>query len=50
VKPSEQAPATSALFADLFPKYLDPDLYSIVNGGIPETTEVCYFTSHIVIE
>lgn len=40
VKPSEQTPATSALFAELFPKYLDPDLYHVVNGGVPETTRV----------
>ncbi len=36
-KPSESTPATTALYADLFPKYLDPDLFAVVNGGIPET-------------
>lgn len=30
----------AALYAELFPKYLDPDLYRVVNGGIPETTKV----------
>ena len=37
VKPSEQTPATSALFAELFPKYLDPEAYAVVNGGVEET-------------
>ncbi|KAI1784926.1 NAD-dependent aldehyde dehydrogenase [Ganoderma leucocontextum] len=40
LKPSEQTPATSALFAELFPKYLDPELYQVVNGGVPETTKL----------
>ncbi|KAM5546248.1 hypothetical protein V8D89_000374 [Ganoderma adspersum] len=40
LKPSEQTPATSALFAELFPKYLDPELYHVVNGGVPETSKV----------
>ncbi|TBU47713.1 NAD-dependent aldehyde dehydrogenase [Dichomitus squalens] len=40
LKPSEQTPATSALFAELFPKYLDPELYHVVNGGVPETTKI----------
>jgi aldehyde dehydrogenase (NAD+) len=39
LKPSEQTPATSALLAELFPKYLDLDLVRVVNGGIPETTK-----------
>ena len=30
----------AALYTELFPKYLDPDLYRVVNGGIPETTKV----------
>lgn len=30
----------SALLEDLFAKYLDPSLYRIVNGAIPETTHV----------
>ena len=40
LKPSEQTPATSALFAELVPKYLDKDLYHVINGAIPETTRV----------
>lgn len=35
---SEQVPAVSSLVAELFPQYMDPDLYQIVNGAIPETT------------
>ncbi|WP_329403225.1 aldehyde dehydrogenase family protein [Streptomyces melanogenes] len=38
VKPSELAPATSAVLARLLPEYLDPDAVAVVEGGIPETT------------
>ncbi|KAH9989638.1 NAD-aldehyde dehydrogenase [Russula vinacea] len=40
LKPSETTPAFSALLADLLPKYLDPELYTVINGAIPETTKV----------
>ena len=40
IKPSELTPTVSALLAELLPKYVDPELYHIVNGGIPETTKV----------
>ncbi|KAI0353663.1 aldehyde dehydrogenase [Trametes cingulata] len=40
LKPSEQTPATSQLMAELVPKYLDPELYHVVNGGVPETTKL----------
>ncbi|KZT03863.1 aldehyde dehydrogenase [Laetiporus sulphureus 93-53] len=40
VKPSELSPANAALLAELLPKYLDPDLYHIVNGGVPEATKI----------
>ena len=40
LKPSELTPAFSALVAELVPKYLDPELYSVINGAIPETTKV----------
>lgn len=43
LKPSELTPAFSALFAELVPKYLDPELYSVINGAIPETTKVSYW-------
>jgi aldehyde dehydrogenase (NAD+) len=37
-KPSELAPATSAVLARLLPEYLDTDAVAVVEGGIPETT------------
>ena len=40
LKPSEQTPNVAALLTELLPKYLDPDLYQIVNGGVPEATKV----------
>ena len=40
LKPSELTPAFSALVAELVPKYLDPELYTVINGAIPETTKV----------
>lgn len=42
IKPSELTPATSTLMAELFAKYLDQDLYRVVNGGVEETTAVCF--------
>jgi len=38
IKPSELAPATSALLARLLPEYLDPDCIKVVEGAVPETT------------
>lgn len=40
VKPSEIAPATSAVLALLTPEYLDRRAIAIVEGGVPETTEL----------
>ncbi|KAJ8474575.1 hypothetical protein ONZ51_g7116 [Trametes cubensis] len=40
LKPSEQVPETAKLVAELVPKYLDRDLFHVINGGIPETTRV----------
>jgi aldehyde dehydrogenase (NAD+) len=37
-KPSELAPATSAVVARLIPGYLDPDAVAIVEGGVEEAT------------
>jgi len=37
-KPSELAPATSALIARLVPRYFDADAMAVVEGAIPETT------------
>ena len=42
LKPSEMTPAFSALLADLLPQYLDPELYAVINGAIPETTKVSF--------
>jgi aldehyde dehydrogenase (NAD+) len=38
VKPSELAPATSAVLARLLPLHLDQEAVAVVEGGIPETT------------
>ncbi|KAF8585282.1 aldehyde dehydrogenase [Ramaria rubella] len=40
LKPSELNPATSQLLADLFPKYMDNDMYKVVNGAVEETTKL----------
>lgn len=40
LKPSELAPRTAALVADLLPRHLDPDLVAVRTGGVPETTEL----------
>ncbi|GLI28584.1 aldehyde dehydrogenase [Agromyces rhizosphaerae] len=40
LKPSELAPATSAVLAELVPRYLDPRAIAVVEGGVPETTEL----------
>lgn len=40
IKPSEIAPATAELIAQLVPKYLDKSCYQVYVGGIPETTEL----------
>ncbi|KAK0220090.1 NAD-aldehyde dehydrogenase [Armillaria fumosa] len=39
-KPSEQTPATSSLLAELFPKYVDPSVMRVVNGGVAETSKL----------
>lgn len=40
VKPSELAPATSAIMARLLPLYLDKEAVVVVEGGVFETTEL----------
>jgi aldehyde dehydrogenase (NAD+) len=40
IKPSELAPATSALMADLIPRYLDPEAIAVVEGAVDVTTEL----------
>ena len=38
LKPSEVAAATSALMADLIPRYLDPRAVRVIEGAVDETT------------
>jgi len=40
MKPSEVSASTSALLGELVPKYLDPSAIAIVEGGVPETTDL----------
>ncbi len=40
IKPSELAPKTADVIAKLIAKYMDPDCFAVVLGGIPETTEL----------
>ncbi|KAJ6657318.1 hypothetical protein lerEdw1_002685 [Lerista edwardsae] len=40
IKPSDLSEHTGKLFEELVPQYLDKDLFLVVNGGIPESTEL----------
>lgn len=40
MKPSEVSSATSAVLSRLVPRYLDPAAVAIVEGGVPETTQL----------
>jgi aldehyde dehydrogenase (NAD+) len=40
LKPSEVTPNVSAVLARLIPQYLDNDAVALVEGGVPETTEL----------
>ncbi|XP_055992853.1 aldehyde dehydrogenase family 3 member A2 isoform X1 [Sorex fumeus] len=40
IKPSELSENTAKVLAKLLPQYLDQDLYVVINGGVPETTEL----------
>ena len=40
MKPSEITTHTSAALARLVPRYLDNDAFAVVEGGVPETTEL----------
>ncbi|XP_067118498.1 aldehyde dehydrogenase, dimeric NADP-preferring-like isoform X2 [Centruroides vittatus] len=40
LKPSEVASATSNLFSELIPRYLDQDCYHVVTGGVNECNEL----------
>ncbi len=38
IKPSEVSPACAEVIAKLVPQYLDTQAFSVVEGGVPETT------------
>jgi len=40
IKPSEIAPHTEKILAELVPKYLDTSAFQVVTGGVSETTEL----------
>lgn len=40
IKPSEIAQASAEVLAEIVPKYLDTDAFAVVQGGMPETTEL----------
>lgn len=40
LKPSELAPATSAVLAELVPRHLDPEAVAVVEGGVDVTTDL----------
>jgi aldehyde dehydrogenase (NAD+) len=40
MKPSEITSHTSAALASILPRYLDSEAFAVVEGGIPETTEL----------
>ena len=40
IQPSELAPSSSALLAELIPKYLDPEGYAVVLGAVDETSKL----------
>lgn len=42
LKPSEKAPHTSAVMAALINKNFDPAYFHVVEGGVPETTELLH--------
>ncbi|RPA98582.1 aldehyde dehydrogenase [Choiromyces venosus 120613-1] len=40
IKPSEQAPNAAAIITRILESSLDPEAYAVINGGIPESTEL----------
>lgn len=40
IKPSEMSANTAELFGKLIPKYFESEFLTVINGGIPETTEL----------
>ncbi|CDO77357.1 hypothetical protein BN946_scf184787.g6 [Trametes cinnabarina] len=49
LKPSEHTPATAKLISELVPKYLDPEIVQVVNGGAPETTAACVSPEYVLV-
>ena len=48
MKPSEMSPATAALITKLVPKYMDPEMFAVADGGVPETTAVLAETFDLI--
>ncbi|XP_027629493.1 aldehyde dehydrogenase, dimeric NADP-preferring isoform X2 [Tupaia chinensis] len=40
LKPSELSENMASLLATVIPQYMDKDMYPVINGGVPETTEL----------
>ncbi len=40
IKPSELVPNSAAILDSAIKEYLDPDAFAVIQGGIPETTEL----------
>ena len=40
LKPSEVSPSTAKFLEEVIPKYFDQECVKVVNGGVPETTEL----------
>ena len=40
LKPSELSPASSRVVAELLPRYMDPECFQVVEGGVEETTQL----------
>ncbi|CDO76864.1 hypothetical protein BN946_scf184901.g1 [Trametes cinnabarina] len=49
LKPSDQSLASAALLTELVPKYFDPDVVQVINGGVPETTAACIVPEYVLL-
>jgi acyl-CoA reductase-like NAD-dependent aldehyde dehydrogenase len=49
IKPSELSPAVSRLLADLFPKYMDTDLFRVVNGAKDQNSKASWAYSFVTL-
>jgi len=43
IKPSEMAPVSSALIYKIVTKYLDPDCYAVIEGGVDIASKICNY-------